>query len=46
MDEIANNRIEICKTCEHYREWFCANCGCILPVKVRIENSSCPINKW
>ena len=39
-------RIEICKKCEFYAEWFCKKCGCILPVKTRMQNEKCPLGKW
>jgi hypothetical protein len=44
--EYWEERKKICDKCEHNGEWFCKKCGCILSVKVRIKNSSCPINKW
>ena len=39
------------KTCL-YCDWFekeklrCIKCGCIVPIKIRLEEESCPINKW
>ena len=44
--EYWEERKKICDTCEYNAEWFCKKCGCILPVKVRVKNSSCPENKW
>lgn len=39
-------RKQICNLCEYNGEWFCKKCGCILPVKIKIKQSQCPINKW
>jgi hypothetical protein len=39
------------KTCLHC-DWFekeklrCIKCGCIVPIKIRLEEESCPLNKW
>ena len=39
------------KTCLHC-DWFekkklrCIKCGCIIPIKIRLEEESCPLNKW
>jgi hypothetical protein len=44
--EYWEERKKICDSCEYNGEWFCKKCGCILPVKVRIKGSECPLNKW
>jgi len=44
--EYWEKRKKICDTCEHSGGWICNKCGCILPVKVRIKNSECPLRKW
>ena len=39
------------QTCLHC-DWFekkrlrCIKCGCIIPIKIRLEEESCPLNKW
>jgi len=39
------------KTCLHC-DWFekeklrCVKCGCVVPIKIRLEEESCPLNKW
>ncbi len=44
---LAKQRYEICKGCEHLTKLrFCGQCGCFMPLKVRIEGSVCPIQKW
>jgi hypothetical protein len=46
-----NERLEICKECEHRVEIIniterCIICGCIIPIKAKIEVFKCPLNKW
>jgi hypothetical protein len=45
---IAQARYDICKACEHFNNtlYICKQCGCLMKMKVKLENSSCPINKW
>ena len=39
------------KTCLHC-DWLdkkrlrCIRCGCAIPIKIRLEEESCPLNKW
>ena len=41
-------RERICLHCD----WFekeklrCVKCGCVVPIKIRLEEESCPLNKW
>jgi len=44
----AQERYNICKTCEHFNENLkkCNICGCIMPIKVKISLYKCPIDKW
>jgi hypothetical protein len=51
----AENRFEICKSCDNYREllkkrtWsaYCSRCSCPLETKVFSEKiNPCPLNKW
>lgn len=38
----------ICKSCDQYRKVIdqCKACGCIITLKTRLKESSCPIGKW
>ena len=47
-DQIYNERLEICKSCDWYdpNEIRCKNCGCWLENKARWSLDSCPIGKW
>lgn len=45
---ISEERLKICKTCEHFRERGakCEKCGCFMEYKTMLMSVSCPINKW
>ena len=49
--ELAKKRIAICNMCNH-REHIemigdiCAECGCVLEAKARVEDEHCELNKW
>jgi hypothetical protein len=47
-ESIANNRLDICLSCEFFNSTtrLCKKCGCFMPGKVRLANASCPIGKW
>jgi hypothetical protein len=46
-EETVNQRHEICKSCPSYtRLKICAECGCIVPFKIKITEAVCPLNKW
>lgn len=47
-DEVFNERISICKTCDRYKEskQECLECGCFVPAKAKIILDSCPLDKW
>lgn len=44
----AIDRMKMCLQCEHFFKPTrqCIKCGCFMPVKVRLKNSSCPVKKW
>ena len=47
---LAEQRMAICKGCEHFRNILklCKLCGCFMPAKTQIDGSSCPATppKW
>lgn len=44
-----NRRLKICERCEFYKNiptgFICLKCGCY-SVKLWLQTSKCPINKW
>lgn len=47
-DEIASSRYEICKLCPELIDLTkqCKQCGCIMTMKTKLINASCPLSKW
>jgi hypothetical protein len=46
--ELQNKRITICKSCDKLisKVNVCKECGCIMPLKVTLDNATCPLGKW
>lgn len=46
--EESKRRYKICKSCPNLRSWtkMCKVCNCFMPLKVKIQNTSCPIGLW
>lgn len=47
-EEKAETRMNICAACKCFEKESsrCSLCGCFMNVKVRIDSTKCPINKW
>lgn len=45
---VADERLEHCLGCEHLfaPTKQCRQCGCFMPLKVRLAEAECPIGKW
>jgi len=45
---VAEERLSICKGCEKYihSTHQCKECGCIMNLKTKLPNASCPLGKW
>lgn len=45
--DVLNNRVQVCKQCEHITKAFLCNmCKCFIPIKATFKDSKCPLNKW
>jgi hypothetical protein len=46
--KLSLHRYSICKMCENLRSITktCKICNCIMPLKVKLISSECPIGKW
>jgi hypothetical protein len=46
--EVATERMEICKLCPEFisATTQCKQCGCIMKLKTKLPNASCPLNLW
>lgn len=47
-ESISEERLNICKTCEHLyqRTNQCRLCACFMNAKTKLAAAKCPINKW
>jgi hypothetical protein len=45
---ISEERLQICKTCEHLIQLTsqCKKCGCLMNLKTKLPNAYCPVGKW
>ena len=45
--ELQEQRYEICKSCDSFTALkTCRECGCIMPLKIKIASVRCPLEKW
>lgn len=47
-NEISLQRLDICKSCDKFIKATtqCKECGCIMKLKTKLPNASCPLHKW
>jgi hypothetical protein len=47
-NEIRDERLEICNACPQLIKLTsqCKECGCLMNVKTKLPNASCPLGKW
>lgn len=47
-EDIAQSRMSICQSCEHFLKMTgqCKKCGCIMGLKTKLSNASCPVGNW
>jgi len=46
--DIAEKRLDICKDCDKFIKATtqCKECGCVMKLKTKLPNASCPLGKW
>jgi hypothetical protein len=46
--EVAAKRLSICEGCTKFIKLStqCKECGCIMKMKTKLPNASCPLGKW
>jgi hypothetical protein len=45
--DVAQNRYDICKGCEHFLPTTqCSKCLCFMKAKVKLAEAECPLGKW
>lgn len=47
-EDVYNQRMQICNTCEFFRkdDKRCTKCGCFMEAKTRFKKTFCPIHHW
>ncbi len=47
-NEIRKERLDLCKSCEHYFKptGTCKKCGCFMRIKTTLAYTECPIGLW
>lgn len=45
-DELKQQRLDVCNSCEHKVNDGCNECSCLLVVRTAYKESFCPIGKW
>jgi hypothetical protein len=48
LDEAARSRLDVCEECPELIGLTkqCKQCGCLMPLKVKLKNAECPLGKW
>ncbi len=48
QEDIKEKRMAVCQDCEFFISLtqMCKKCGCFMPAKTTLPNSSCPVHKW
>ena len=46
--KISEERLTHCRSCEEFETLTsrCKQCGCFMPIKVKIPGQECPLKKW
>lgn len=47
-DDLAESRYDICKSCPELIQLTktCKKCGCFMAAKTKLQDATCPLNKW
>lgn len=47
-EDLGEKRYAICQQCPELNNTTkqCKQCGCFMPLKVKLENAECPLSKW
>lgn len=47
-EDVAASRLAVCKLCPEYLKATsqCKKCGCLMALKTKLNNATCPVGKW
>jgi hypothetical protein len=40
------DRWRICRECPELHAGICGQCGCVMKLKVKLKDATCPLGKW
>jgi hypothetical protein len=45
---VSELRMSVCTDCDRFISLTkqCKECGCVMPLKTKLKNATCPLNKW
>jgi hypothetical protein len=45
---VSESRMSVCTDCDRFISLTkqCKECGCVMPLKTKLKNATCPLNKW
>ncbi|MBZ9536102.1 hypothetical protein KGR20_18150 [Cytobacillus oceanisediminis] len=46
MEEVRDQRLQICHQCEQLNQHTCGRCGCFVRFRASLKQKSCPDRKW
>lgn len=45
-EEVYEERLGVCKECDHLLQGMCRSCGCYVELRAAMGKNSCPNRKW
>jgi protein-arginine kinase activator protein McsA len=47
-EEQTRKRLEICHSCDFFYKpvGICRKCGCVMKLKTKLQEATCPLDKW
>jgi rRNA maturation endonuclease Nob1 len=47
-EEQTRKRLEICHSCDFFYKpvGICKKCGCVMKLKTKLQEATCPLDKW
>ena len=47
-ENVQKQRLDFCKDCKYFKDALkqCSICGCLMPLKVKLKESWCPVGYW
>jgi hypothetical protein len=48
LPQLAEMRLKVCGGCDRYSKFThqCKECGCVMNAKVKLQDATCPLERW